>query len=209
MGIGLFLARQGIRRELRHAPRWVVAALAGAAVAIVAGTVVASIAADRAVAIRRLVDTDTGLDMRGRALPTVWAMIRDYFPAGAGLGSFDAVFRIHEPFALLKPTYFNHAHDDFLEIALDAGVAGVLLLCAAVAWWIVASVRAWRRPANTRDVLPRVGSVMLLLIIMASLFDYPARTPTVMALIVVAAAWLSEGAARPGRSALPARGQHL
>lgn len=208
-GIGLMLAQAGIRRQLRHAPKWVAPALAALVVSIVAGTVVASIAADRAVSIQRLLDTDTGFDMRRRGLPTVWAMIRDYFPVGAGLGTFDPVFRIHEPFALLKPTYFNHAHNDFLEVVLDAGLPGLLLLTAGLAWWIGASVRVWRGAANTRNMLPRLGSAMLLLIIGASLFDYPARTPMIMALMMVAAAWLSEGRSRSDLVALPERGQHL
>lgn len=208
-GGGLVIARVDIRRQLRHAPKWAAPALAVIAVAIVAGTVVASIAADRAVSIRRLLDTDTGFDMRSRALPTVWAMIRDYFPVGAGLGSFDPIFRIHEPFSLLKPTYFNHAHNDFLEVVLDAGLPGLLLLGAGLAWWIGASVRLWRGAANTKDVLPRLGSAMLLLIIGASLFDYPARTPMIMTLMVVAAVWLSEGINQSNRKALPERDLHL
>ena len=151
LGIGLVLARSGIRRQLRHAPKWVALAVPALAAAIIIGTVVASIVAGRAVSIRRFLDTDTGFDMRGRALPTVLAMIRDYFPVGAGLGSFDPVFRIYEPFALLKPTYFNHVHNDFLEVVLDAGLPGALLLCVGLAWWIGASVRAWKQPAGTTE----------------------------------------------------------
>lgn len=199
LGIGLVLARSGIRRQLRHAPKWVALALPALAAVIVMGTVVASIVAGRAVSIRRLLDTDTGFDMRGRALSTVWVMIRDYFPVGAGFGSFDPMFRIHEPFALLKPTYFNHAHNDFLEVVLDAGLPGALLLCAGIVWWIGASVRAWKRSAGMTETSARIGSAMLLLIAGASLFDYPARTPMIMVLTVVAAAWLSEGTHRGSR----------
>lgn len=206
---GLTIARAGIRRQLRHAPKWAAPALAAIAIAIIAGAIVASIAADRAVSIQRLLHTDTGFDMRNRALPTIWAMIRDYFPAGTGLGSFDPMFRMHEPFAILKPTYFNHAHNDFLEVVLDAGLLGLLLLGAGFTWWAVASVRLWWGSARTTDVLPRLGSVMLLLIVGASLFDYPARTPMIMTLMVVAAAWLSEGVTRSARTALPERDQHL
>jgi O-antigen ligase len=136
--------------------------------------------------------------MRSRALPTVWAMTLGYFPFGAGLGSFDPVFRIHEPLALLKPTFFNHAHNDLIEVVLDAGLPGLLLLLGALTWWGRASVRAWRSGSTASPMLPRIGSAMLLLVILASVFDYPARTPMMMALIVVAALWLHQNQAARG-----------
>lgn len=189
---GMFVTRGSIRREFRRAPAWAFPVLILAVVAVIATFVLISVAADRAVSIQRIVEIDAGQDMRGRALPTVWAMMRSYFPFGAGLGSFDPVFRIHEPLALLKPTYFNHAHNDLLEIVLDAGLPGLLLLLIALAWWGWASIKAWKagREAGADPAAARIGSLMLLLVILASAFDYPARTPTMMMMIVVAALWL-------------------
>lgn len=189
---GMFVTRGSIRREFRRAPVWAFPVLMLAVVAIIATFVLISIAADRAVSIQRIVEINAEQDMRGRALPTVWAMTLSYFPLGAGLGSFDPMFRIHEPLALLKPTYFNHAHNDLLEIVLDAGLPGLLLLVIALAWWGWASIKAWRagREAGSDPAAARIGSLMLLLIILASAFDYPARTPTMMMMIVVAALWL-------------------
>ncbi len=83
-------------------------------------------------------------------------MIRTYFPVGSGLGGFDPLFRMHEPFELLKPTYFNHAHNDWLEIALDAGGAGIALLFGSILWWGMASARAWRSADGS--VTARLGS---------------------------------------------------
>ncbi len=143
--------------------------------------------------------------MRARGLPVVLAMIRDYFPAGAGMGGFDPIFRMHEPFNLLKRTYFNHAHNDFLEIALDAGLPGLLLLAAAIGWWGLASARAWRRRPDAVVVLARLGSAILLLVLGASLVDYPTRTPLIMVTMVLAAMWLHCGTG----PALPRPPQHL
>jgi O-antigen ligase len=98
---------------------------------------------------------------------------------------------------LLKPTYFNHAHNDFLEIVLDGGVAGLLLLLLAFVWWIVAAVGAVRAPLPS--ALPgRTGAAILLVVMIASIFDYPARTPLMMAIIVIAATWLARGSRDPG-----------
>jgi O-antigen ligase len=156
------------------------------------------------VSINRLFANDPGQDMRSRGLPTVLSMITDYFPFGSGLGGFDPIFRIHEPFELLKPTYFNHAHNDFLEIAIDAGLPGLALLLAALCWWGWASVRAWRTGSGSDAMLARLGSAMLLLVLLASIFDYPARTPAIMSLVAIAGVWLSGCSGARRASSLPA-----
>jgi O-antigen ligase len=166
--------------------------------------VLTAISSNRAVSINRVFAANGGEDMRGRALPTVLDMISTYFPIGSGLGGFDPIFRIHEPMSLLKLTYFNHAHNDVFEIILDAGLPGGLLLAAAILWWAFASVRAWRN--GTDALLARLGSTMIGLTIVASLFDYPARTPMIMAMLTIAASWLCRPEVASERSALRARG---
>ncbi|MDY0960316.1 O-antigen ligase family protein [Sphingomonas sp. CFBP8993] len=200
------LAQARLRRTLRGKPRWVLPVVLAVAAGLMVSSVALSVAADRAVSVNRLLMVDAESDMRGRALPTVIAMIRTYFPVGSGLGGFDPLFRMHEPFALLKPTYFNHAHNDWLEIALDAGVPGIALLLASALWWGKASVRAWRSAAGS--VTARLGSAILLLVMLASLSDYPARTPMMMVTMVVAGVWLAGTGSLRG-SALPLRSQHL
>lgn len=209
MVLGVLLARQGIRRTLRRAPRWAFPALMTAMAATIAIFVAVSISADRASSITRVTTLDAGGDIRAMALPTVWKITRNYLPFGAGFGSFDPIFRLHEPFSLLKPTYFNHAHNDFLEIVLDGGIPALLLLLAALGWWTWASIRTWRAAAEPQVTLGRMGSAILLLIFVASVVDYPARTPMIMAMIVLAASWLSWGADAAKRASLPSGGKHL
>lgn len=206
---GLLIVRKGIRRRLSRYPRWVFPALIAGIVAIVAIFILISVAADRAVAINRAIGMDPGQDMRSRGFPVVIEMIRTYLPAGSGFGGFDPLFRIHEPFSLLKPTYFNHAHNDWLEIVLDGGVPGALLLAAAVFWWGRASLHAWRGRAGGSVMMARLGSAWIGLVFAASVFDYPARTPMIMAVIVVAAWWLQGDVRADAASALPDDGQHL
>lgn len=197
--LGLGLSRQNIRSELSQFPTWAFTALISGLAAIIAIFVMISLAADRAASINRAFEVDTGQDIRSRALPTVLHMIGTYFPAGSGFGGFDPVFRLHEPFALLKPSYFNHAHDDWLELTLDGGLPALLILLLAMLWWGRASLRAWRAGADARHALPKLGSAMLLLVMVASAFDYPARTPLIMAMVIFAALWLSDArATEPG-----------
>lgn len=200
---GAIVAKR-LRHVLRRRSRWAFPALVAAVLVLVIALTLVAVLTGRTASVGRLLSTDLGQDMRGRGLPTVLAMIGAYLPFGAGLGSFDSLFRMHEPFALLKPSYFNHAHNDWLEILLDAGVAGGLLSAAALLWWAWASVRAWRARAS----LPKLGSAALLLVMGASVFDYPARTPVFMMVLIIAAIWLSSGGAKDA-PALPREPLHL
>ncbi len=202
--LGAVIIGKRLQRRLQRRSRWVFPAMIAAALCVIALLTLVGVSTGRSVSVGRLLATDLDQDMRGRGLPTVLAMVGDYLPFGAGFGSFDTLFRMHEPFALLKPTYFNHAHDDWLEIILDGGVIGGLLLVAALAWWAWASVRAWQSQAS----LPKFGSAAILLIMVASLFDYPARTPIFMMVLVVAAIWLNSGSAK-ATPALPGAPLHL
>lgn len=209
LGLGAAIVQQGIRTTLQGYPKWTFPALVAGVVGLVVILVLLTVAADRAVSIQRIFSSDVWQDMRGRGFPTVVAMIEAYFPFGAGFGGFDPLFRIHEPFDLLKPTYFNHAHNDWLEVVLDGGVPALLLLSVALGWWAVASMRAWRAGPGTRHALPKLGSAVILLILIASIFDYPARTPMIMAVITIAAIWLSGRQPAAGGSTLPTAAHHL
>lgn len=191
IALGFLLGVSKMKDAFTRRPRWVFPVMVVGIVGIVASLVLVSVAAGRVDSINRLFENDPGQELRIHALPTIWSMLLEYFPVGSGLGSFDPIFRIHEPFGLLKPTFFNHAHNDFIEVIVDAGLPGLLLLLAALCWWGWASVRAWRAGSERNAVLPKTGSAILLLVFLASIVDYPARTPMIMAWIVLAAVWLA------------------
>lgn len=204
--LGVTLSGQRIRKALSFYPRWVYPTLVTAFAAIIIAFVSLSVMADRAVSINRAFALDAGQDMRTRGLPTVLSMVKTYFPFGSGLGGFDPMFRMDEPFVLLAPTYFNHAHNDYLELILDAGVLGILLLAAAVGWWAWKSMGVWAAGSSKSNALARLGSATIFLAMVASLFDYPARTPMIMAVIIISGLWLKGTSTG---SSLPQKRQHL
>ena len=157
----------------------------------------------RAVSIDRAMTLDIEEDMRGLGLPTVLSIVYQSFPYGVGMGTFDPAFRNFEPDQFLQLFYFNHAHNDLIELVLEAGIVGLVILTGALWWWVKASWVVWRRPlASTVHMSGRLGSVVILLVLVASATDYPARTPLVMAIIAMAACWLAWGeqAARSAES---------
>jgi O-antigen ligase len=206
--LGLAITRNAIGRELRNAPPWLILVLVASILAVVAAFVMISVLTERTESLDRALSDELGDGRRGEAWPLVVAMIQAYFPAGSGFGSFDPVFRIHEPFDFLSLKYFNHAHNDFLEIILDSGIFGLALMLAAFGWIAVASARAWRA-AGRSSWLQKLGSSILLLVALASLLDYPARTPMFMAIVVLAGFWLATAVPERAHPALPQKPQHL
>jgi len=200
--LGPLVVRERLQAISTALPRRLPVLIGLALLLLIAALIGLSFALNRAVSINRLLELDVGRDMRSRGLPVVLAMTREYFPAGIGLGGFDPLFRLHEPFALLKPTYFNQAHNDMLGIVLDAGAAGLLVLVAALGWWSWASLRVWRSH-DAAAIMGRLASAILLLVAGASIVDYPARTPMMMAVVALSAAWLGQAADAVDKSRLP------
>lgn len=143
-------------------------------------------------------------DMRFQVWGVIWHQAWQVFPFGSGAGSFVELFQIREPDDVLMPTYLNHAHNDFLEWLLTFGLPGVLLVAAGLAGWTRRTFLVW----SARESAPRFGrmaSVVLLMLLLSSLGDYPLRVPSLISIAVLAGIWLHQwprremGATREGR----------
>jgi len=101
-------------------------------------------------------------------------------PLGSGLGTFVPIYKMFETPAGLIPNYINHAHNDWLELWVETGWIGIAVLAAFLAWFAIAAVRVWRRPADATSVLDsaiaEAGSLAVLLLLVHSALDYPLRT---------------------------------
>jgi O-antigen ligase len=164
----------------------------------VAGLLAVSIGAwiaGSAGAVERLLRDDFASDRRAEALPTLWQMLWDHFPLGSGLGSFAELYKTVEPDALLSPAYFNHAHNDVLELVITAGLPGVALLGIALCMWGRGCWALWKSGTQSRSggqsILGRCGASIILLLALASLADYPLRVPSLMVLAAIAAVWMN------------------
>lgn len=154
----------------------------------------------RAASLDRLLGVDLAGEQRLSSLPTLVRLLRDYLPMGSGFGTFDPVFRTAEPDALLHYGYFNHAHNDAIELVLTGGVPAAVLGMTVLGWWVWASWRVFAVPGRAPEILlGRAGSATMALLGAASLSDYPLRTPLLGGLFVIAACWLH--AAVSGRAA--------
>jgi O-antigen ligase len=113
-----------------------------------------------------------------------------YMPIGAGMGSFVPVYARFEAADALLPAFANRAHNDFLELWLEAGVAGIVLMALFAAWFAVRCAAVWRRRSPWgRDIdrsLARAATVIIALLCAHSLVDYPLRTAALMGMFAFA-----------------------
>lgn len=140
-----------------------------------------------------------GVDGPGSRLDnwsTVVQAIPTYLPVGAGIGSFDVVYRAVEPLSRLDPTYFNQAHNDWLEILIESGLFGAGALIAFVCWWAVRTLKVWRSDSPSA-LLGRGASAALLLLLLHSAVDYPIRTLAIAVVTAMSVAVLEFAAVRP------------
>ena len=182
------------RRWWKRSRRALLAALTVAA-AMAGGFVWLLVQSNRSDAVTRLADMSS--DVRTEVWRSVVADLPTYWPWGTGIGAYADPYRINEPDSLLRPTYSNHAHNEWIEIAYTAGLPGLILLAVAVAMAGYGLVRAWRGRREDR-VLARTGGTVLLVLAIASTTDYPVRTPIMSAILILAALWLARDAARHG-----------
>lgn len=127
-------------------------------------------------------------DLRWLIWQWSWPLVGTYFPFGSGIGTFTAVFPPHEQLAWVKPTFVNHAHNDYLEQLIEVGAAAPLGWVLALAAVLGPTGLAWRTRRTQRGRLALIGAAMLFLIAAHSVVDYPLRRPAIAATCMVALA---------------------
>jgi O-antigen ligase len=104
-------------------------------------------------------------------------IVKDTFPFGTGLGSFREVYAFHEDPALVTRWYVNHAHNGYLEVVLELGLPGILLICGFFLWWLVEVRRVWN--STQVDLIARAATIAAAAVLAHSLADYPLRTAAI------------------------------
>lgn len=128
-----------------------------------------------------------------------YAAAMAFLPVGAGVGAFVPVYALFErPQDALLDTYANRAHNDILEVFLELGLFGALLMLAFGLWLIVRgwqlSLYGFKNAAPIDRRLSLGAAAGLLLLIVHSVADYPLRTSALMAVFALLASMLGEPA---------------
>lgn len=128
-----------------------------------------------------------------------WTAIQSTFPAGTGLGSFQEIYRTFESPALVDHAYVNHAHNDYLEVVLELGLFGTLLVLAFIAWYGWLASKAWRSDSSNAD-LARAASIIVAVGLLHSVVDYPLRTSAIAVVFTAACGLLTPPISPRGRA---------
>lgn len=141
-------------------------------------------------------DTQGAPETRFERWPLVAETAQTYLPLGTGLGSFDAVYRSVEPLEELDGSFFNQAHNEYLETWLETGWLGIGLILAFLVWFGRRSWTAWKAPPSREGDLQRAASIGIGVLLLHSIADYPLRTIT-LAVLFALCCGLLELAGRP------------
>lgn len=141
--------------------------------------VATAIAFSRAASIDRLRSEDALSDYRFERLALLADMLRDHWLFGVGFGAFQGAFKRYETIEVLIPFIFNQAHNDWIQFVIEGGLPAALLLLVVVAWLAIRAVRVVRFSREGSDG-GFAALAILVFIALASIVDYPFRTPIFM-----------------------------
>ena len=150
------------------------------------GLVGAAIALARATSIDRLRTDDPLSDIRLDRLPILVDMLGNHWLFGIGFGAFEGAYKRYSTVEVLTPFIFNQAHNDWIQFPMEGGLAAVALLFIVLVWLSAQAVRVLRKSHKGSDGTRFTALVILGLIGLASVVDYPLRTPIFMLVGAVA-----------------------
>ncbi len=168
-------------------------------VALLACIIFLAIYFSRATAIERVFTDPVGSVNRSDFWNSSLNLFWEYFPFGFGPGAFAAVFQKDEMLVLLNATYLNRLHNDWLETILTFGIPGAVLLITSLTIYIRRAVTLWLHMDDSRAGVAtgRVASVVIIILAIASLSDYPLRTPAMMGFMALVVVWFVDAVETP------------
>lgn len=126
--------------------------------------------------------------------PQLWRdglyVAQKYFPFGVGMGDFVPALIADERLEVVWPSLPNRAHNDFIELACEAGMFGLLALSAISLTLSRALWQKLRGRAGQPQTLAIFAGVGLTILSLHSLVDYPIRSMALACLAAVCAGLL-------------------
>ena len=119
-------------------------------------------------------------DARWTFFANTRALAAHYAPLGSGLGTFVSAYQSGQTPQQQESFYVNHAHNDYLELALEAGWPAIGWMVAFALWWLWCTFAAWRHTSGAA-LLARGASLGLGLLMLHATVDYALRTEAVLA----------------------------
>lgn len=108
--------------------------------------------------VDRIEQTDLQTENRSGLLRDAMGTLDAYAITGSGLGTFS---QAHAPFrSAASPTFFDHAHNDYVQFLIETGVAGLFLLALFVGGHALHAVRVMVQRKSALPAAIGVGALM-------------------------------------------------
>ncbi len=149
---------------------------------------------------RRALSRFSGLgdDSRWQFWTESWPLVLRYFPWGGGLGGFARHYNTTEQLDQVGPAWLNHAHNEYLEVLVEAGLPGIAALLAfglAFAIVLFGGKQEGAGPNWTDAGFRAPAGLGIALVALHSMVDYPLRTQALAVLFgMMAGLFLSQPA---------------
>ncbi len=148
---------------------------------VLAAAGVIGVALSGGLVIERLSHTAGGLHERLTLFGATADAIAERPIAGTGPGTFADVFLGHRPESFgASPDEYDHAHNTYLEVALESGIPALVVLLLITAYGVTVFVRGVRT-RQRNDLLPAIGIGATALVATHALFDFSIEIPAVAA----------------------------
>ncbi len=185
LGIPIVAASLLVRAPLTERwARWSIAGVGMLAVAVVIGILASPLPNNL---------TEQGTDQNYYSRHTSFAnslhATADAFPFGTGSGSFPSVYPGYENPDIVDRWFVNHVHNDYIELVLETGLAGILLILAFLLWWTGRVIAIWRSPII--DHFARASTIASGAILAHSMVDFPLRTSAIAAVFAMCLALMA------------------
>jgi len=139
----------------------------------------------RTFALDRFLNKNNLVNQRAEITPYLMEMVRDFFPIGSGFGTFSELFKKYETVELLGPTYLNQAHNDWVQVLIESGAVGGLILLLFSCWIIYMAFDLLKSLPSKSSHRRLMALVVILIFGLASVVDYPLRTPIIMTMLSI------------------------
>jgi len=168
----------------RMSRRWIVWMLAGTAAMVALAAVYAANLG--ALTVRFTGVMSEGLTGRVAIWRQTWPMVRDFWPVGSGVGSYEQVMVLYQTMSRLF--YISHADNEYLQILAEGGaLVGVPVAVAIIA--LGSTIASRLRADRTPRFWIRAGAASgLLAAAVQNLFEMTLRVPANAALLAILAA---------------------
>jgi O-antigen ligase len=144
-------------------------------------------------------EATSSIETRREVTNASLAVARDYMPVGAGPGSFEQVYRLKENPASVDRVFVNHAHNDYLEIAVEMGLPGLIMIGWFLLWWGSTARQRWGDGPD--DPFAKAAVIASAAILAHSLVDFPLRTSALAALFAFCIALMAQSRPRAREAA--------